>query len=60
LLVAPLPVKPLSFGESAANQFDVLLRRRDAALGFLLEGVENVNHIGKLHSVDSTIGIRIV
>jgi hypothetical protein len=38
-LIAPLPVKPLSFRESAADKFNVLLRGRNAALGFLLKGM---------------------
>jgi hypothetical protein len=60
LLVAPLPVEPLSFGKPAANEFDVFLRCRNAALGLLLEGMQDVNHVSKLHRVYSTIGIRIV
>jgi hypothetical protein len=34
-----LPVKPLSFREFAADEFNVFLRGRNAALGFLLEGM---------------------
>jgi hypothetical protein len=55
-----LAVKPLSFRKPAANEIDVLLRRGNAALGFLLESVQHVYHFGKLHGVHGAISVGIV
>ncbi len=53
-------MKPLSFCKPAANEIDFFLRRGNAALGFLLESVQHINHVGKLHGVHGAIGVGIV
>jgi hypothetical protein len=53
-------MKPLSFCKPAANEIKFFLRRGNAALGFLLESVQHINHVGKLHGVYSAIGVGIV
>jgi hypothetical protein len=53
-------MKPLSFCKPAANEIDFFLRCGNAALGLLLEGVQHINHVGKLHGVHGAIGVGIV
>jgi hypothetical protein len=42
------------------DQFNFMLRRRNAMFGFLLEGVQNSNNIIKARCVDAAIGSAVV
>ena len=53
-------MKPLGLGQPAANQVDLGLRSRDAALGLLLEGMEHVDRLVKLrreHGPEPVAGV---
>jgi hypothetical protein len=53
-------MQPHGVRQSAADEVDILLRRRDAAFRFLLKGVENVNHARELRRIDRAVGVRVV
>jgi hypothetical protein len=46
--------------EPPLDEVDVRLRRCDALLRFLLEGVENEDHARKLHGVNGPIGVAVM
>ena len=50
----------LGGGQPLADQIDVLRRRRDALLRFLLECVKDVDRAGELHGVDRAVRVRVV
>jgi len=52
-------MKPLSFYKPAANEIEFFLRRGNAALGFLLESVQHINHVRKLHGVYGAVSVGI-
>ena len=46
--------------ETRFDEIDIGLRRFDAALRFLLEGVHDVDGRFKAHGVDGAIGVAVV
>ena len=60
ILVLPFSVILLSRGEPLSDEFHLSLRRGNALLRFLLEGVQHVNHIVKAHRVNRSEGVAFV
>src|SRR5580692_192108 len=58
--VLPFPVMPFRLGKAPADQLNLLFRRRDAGLRFLLEHVQDIHRIVEMRGVDGPIRVRAV
>jgi len=45
--------------QSPRDEIDITLRRLDASLGFLLEGMQNINGFAKAYRVNRPIGVTV-
>jgi hypothetical protein len=49
----------LGVSQTPLDEVHVALRRRDASLGFLLEGVQYIDGVAEPHRVDGAVGVAV-